>query len=354
MSSMDAGIPSAPSKPYTQSRTGGDATARADLSILIINWKSVDYLKPCLASIFREVQGIEFEVIVVDNASYDGSAELIRCEFPQVTFIQSSENLGFIRGNNLAYRYATGRNLLLLNPDTEIIGGAITIMHSYLDSLPQAGIIGCRQVNADRSIQMNCIQPFPTILNQFFDSDYLRRKFPKSHLWGMAPLFEKQPTFTEVDMVCGACLMVKRQIFEEVGLLSLDYVMYSDDLDLCYKVKKAGYKVYFTNQAEVIHHGGKSSASLKQAVSDVWIRDSMHKFLLKSRGKPYASVYKVAMASGALTRLALLAFAKLIFGRGAHSQRLAVAFTKWKRILQWAFGVTYWVKNADKAVALPE
>lgn len=321
-----------------------------DLSILIINWKSVEYLEPCLASIFRETRGIEFEVIVVDNASYDGSAELVKREFSQVVFVQSRENLGFIRGNNLAYRYGTGRNLLLLNPDTEIIGSAIPTMLSYLESLPQARIVGCRQVNADRSIQTNCIQPFPTILNQLLDSDYLRRRFPKSRLWAMSPLFDRSAAITEVDMVCGACLMVKRQVFEDVGLLSLDYLMYGDDFDLCYKVKKAGYKVYFTNRAEVIHHGGRSSASLKQALSDVWVRDSAHKFLVKSRGRWYAGFYKAAIASAALARLAILACAKPAFGRGPRAQRIAIAQTKWKRILQWGLGLNQWARRAGEQI----
>lgn len=319
-----------------------------DLSILIINWKSANYLKPCLASIFRETQGIEFEVIVVDNASYDGSAELVKREFPQVTFIQSDENLGFIRGNNLAYRHATGRNLLLLNPDTEIIGGAIPVLSACLDSLPRAGVVGCRQVNADRSIQINCIQPFPTILNQVLDTDYLRRRFPNSRLWDMKPLFDLQTAVAEVDMVCGACLMVKRQVFEEVGLLSLDYLMYCDDMDLCYKVKKAGCKVYFTNQAAVIHYGGKSAASLKQSLSDVWLRDSQHKFLAKSRGRWYAGFYRAAIASAAMVRLAILACAWLAFARGHRAERLAIATNKWKRILQWALGLAGWAMGEGK------
>jgi len=321
-----------------------------DLSILIINWKSIDYLKPCLASIFRETQSIKFEVIVVDNASYDGSAELVKREFPQVTFIQSDENLGFIRGNNLAYRHATGRNLLLLNPDTEVLGNALATMLSLLDSLPQAGVVGCRQVNADRSIQINCIQPFPTILNQVLDSDYLRRKFPRSRLWGMKPLFDRETAVAEVDMVCGACLMIKRQLFEDVGMLSLDYLMYGDDFDLCYKVKKAGYKVYFTNSAEVIHYGGKSTASWKQALSDVWVKDSTHKFLLKSRGRWYAGCYKAATASVALVRLASLGCAKLAFGGGPRGERIAIALTKWKRILLWALGLSKWAKSAGEQI----
>ena len=117
-----------------------------DLSILIVNWNSAHYLRPCLSSVFRQTRGIEFEVIVLDNASYDGSAQILKDEFPSVIFIQSAENLGFTRGNNLAFRYSTGRNVLLLNPDTEILDGAVNKMLVSLESLPGAGAIGCQML----------------------------------------------------------------------------------------------------------------------------------------------------------------------------------------------------------------
>lgn len=319
-----------------------------DLSIIIVNWNAAHYLRPCLQSVYRETKGIEFEVIVLDNASYDGSAELVRTEFPQAIFIQGEENLGFTRGNNYAYRYASGRNILLLNPDTEIVGHAITILLSYLESLPRAGAIGGRLLNSDGSIQTSCLQAFPTILNQLLDADGLKKRFPRSRLWGMKPLFRDPGHPVEVEIVCGACLMVKRDIFEQVGLLSLDYLMYGDDLDLCYRIKKAGYVVYYTGESDVIHHGGKSTASWKQSLSDVWIRDSTYKFMAKSKGRLYGAVHKWMVAVVALGRMAIMGCLLPLARSPLQKKRSSYIFMKWKRIFQWAIGLEGWAKSAGE------
>jgi len=318
-----------------------------DLSILIVNWNAVHYLKPCLASVYREVKGIEFEVLVVDNASYDGSAELIKTDFPQATFIQSDKNLGFIRGNNLLFRYAKGRNILLLNPDTEIIGDAVQKMLGYLESLSQAGAIGCRLVDAEGAVQTT-IMAFPTILNQLLDVEFLQHRFPSCSLWNLKPLYEETAVPAEVDALAGACFMIKRHVFEQVGLMSEDYLMYGDDIDLAYKVWKAGYKVYYTNQSRVIHYEGKSAESWKQGLADVWKRDSIHKFLTKSRGRWYGAGYKATMAFAAFVRLLLIAVMRLLPGDPRRKERLGLSFAKWKRLFQWAVGMKGWARRAGE------
>jgi GT2 family glycosyltransferase len=325
-----------------------------DLSILIINWNSAHYLKPCLSSVFRETKGIEYEVIVVDNASYDGSADIVKNEFPQVKFVQSDENLGFIRGNNLAFRYATGKTILLLNADTEVISGALTTLYSSLQAIPDAGVISGRLLASDGTVQLNCVQPFPTIWNQFLDSDFLRRLFPKSSLWGMTPLLERPAEPVVVEVVCGACLMIKRDLFQQVGLLSDDYLMYGDDHDLCYKVKKAGYKVYHSGQAEVIHYGGKSTESWKEALADTWIKDSANKFMVKTRGRWYGRMHKATMALQAVSRLAIISCVRMLPRDAEGKRRMAYAFAKWKGILKWAIGMKEWAKSASKEIGLSQ
>lgn len=319
-----------------------------DLSILIVNWKSARYLAGCLASVYRQVKDVEFEVLVIDNASYDGSAELVNRDFPQATFIQSDSNLGFIRGNNLLFRQARGRNILLLNPDTEIVGDAVQAMVRHLDSLPQAGAIGCRLVDAGGATQTNSIQAFPTILNQLLDSDFLMRHFPNSALWKLGPLHQTPGAPVEVDSVSGACLMVKRSVFEQVGLLSDDYVMYSDDFDLCAKVKRAGSKVYFTSPSRVIHYGGRSAAALDRGLGEVWMKDSKHRFLAKFRGRRYAALYKLSMAGAALVRLALIGVLHLLAPSASRREQLNGSLVKWRRILQWAAGAKQWAERASE------
>jgi GT2 family glycosyltransferase len=333
----------------TGQTTGGPTPV--DLSVIIINWKSVQYLGPCLRALYEHTSGIDFEVIVLDNASYDGSAELIKTEYPQVLFIQSDQNHGFTQGNNVAFRHSNGKNILLLNPDTEILGNAISNLLSCLDALPRSGAVGCRLLNSDGSIQTTCLQAFPTILNQILDVDFLKRMFPVWSLWGMRPLFRDPGTPVEVDMICGACILLKRSVFEEVGLLSPDYLMYGDDLDLCYKVKKAGYGVYYTGDAAIIHHGGKSSDSLKQGLADVWTRVAVYKFMVKAHGRVYGIFYRATLAALAALRLVLIACTRP-FGNIAERTRREATFLKWKRILQWAMGGDAWAHVAGKEAGL--
>src|SRR6185312_9935428 len=153
-------------------------TPQVELSIIIVNWRSAAFLRKCLATIYETTHAIDFETVVVDNASFDGAAEMLAAEFPQVRFVQSEKNLGFAGANNLGFRNSVGENLLLLNPDTEIIGSAIPAMLSLLRFTPDAGIIGCKLLNSDGTIQTSCVQRFPSILNQALDADYLRLKFP--------------------------------------------------------------------------------------------------------------------------------------------------------------------------------
>jgi GT2 family glycosyltransferase len=323
-----------------------------DLSILIVNWNSARYLDTCLLSVYREVKDIAFEVLVVDNASYDGSAELVKKKFPQVTFIQSDKNLGFVRANNLLFRHAQGRNILLLNPDTEVVGDAILKMLGYLESLPKAGAIGCRLLNADGSTQTSSIQAFPTLLNQLLDAEVLRRRFPGSPLWKLRPLFEDAGTPVQVDAISGACLMIKRAVFEAVGFMSDDYLMYSDDVDLSYKVHAAGYWVYHASECRVIHYGGRSTASLEQGLTDVWMRNATYQFFVKFYGRWYATLYKTVMACAALVRLLLIASMRAVAASASRRERLSRSSAKWTRTLQWALGMKGWAERGGERIGL--
>src|SRR4029077_16116528 len=146
-----------------------------DLSIIIINWNSAAFVRECLETVYAGTGELDFEVIVVDNASFDDCGQVVQAEFPAVKFLQSPANLGFAKANNLGVRAAGGRNLLFLNPDTEILGNALPKMVSFLDASPDASIVGYKLLNSDLSLQTSCVQPFPSILNQVFDAEHLRR-----------------------------------------------------------------------------------------------------------------------------------------------------------------------------------
>src|SRR5262249_2706071 len=158
---------------------------------------------------------------------------------------QSKKNLGFAGANNAAFAHSRGRNVLFLNPDTEVMGNALSVMCSALDAIPDAGGVGCTLLNSDLSLQTSCIQAFPSILNQTLDFDFLQHLFPKSTLWGMRPLYAPAGPAVTVDIISGACLMVRRITFEQVGQFSTDYFMYAEDMDLCYKFTLAGWRNYF-------------------------------------------------------------------------------------------------------------
>ena len=213
-----------------------------DLSIVIVNWNSADYLRQCLRSIHETVKNLNYEVIVIDNASFDGSEAIIKQEFPSVRFIQSNKNLGFARANNEAFKASSGHSILFLNPDTEVLGDAIEILHGQLRRLPRAGAVGPTLLNSDMTMQTSCIQPFPTICNQALDMEVLRGRFPRLKLWGMQALYSDSDIPAVVEVISGACLMVRREVFENIGMFSTDYFMYTEDIDLCYKIRTAGYK----------------------------------------------------------------------------------------------------------------
>lgn len=318
-----------------------------DLSIVIVNWRSKDYLDACLKSIFANLHGLLFEVIVIDNASYDGAGEFLAQNFPQVTFIQSGKNLGFAGANNAAFTRSQGRNILFLNPDTEIEGPALALMMKALDTQPDAGIVGARLLNSDGSLQTSCVQSFPTLWNQALDSELLRRLFPSSSLWGIQALSHPQERPIQVEVISGACLMIKREAFEKVGEFSTDYFMYSEDVDLCYKVQRAGWKNYYAGQASVIHHGGRSSsASPQSSFAVVMTRESLLRYMRLRRGRMHAALYRVTTCLAALGRLSMLGLGFVItFGkvrRGSFSSAMA----KWTSVLRWTLGLDSWVKTA--------
>ena len=313
-----------------------EARKKADLSIIIVNWNSKEYLRRCIESILLWTTNITYEIVVIDGASFDGCGEMLHECFPQVRFIQSETNVGFAKANNCAFRESRGRYILFLNPDTELISPAINIMFDFIRKTPNAGAIGCKLLNADKTVQTSCIQSFPTLLNQFLDSELLRTLWPKSPLWGNATLFDDQTRAREVDGIVGACIMVERSFFERVGRFSEEYFMYAEDLDLCYKIHKAGRINYYLSDATIIHFGGGSSEKAPSDFSVVMMRESTWRMFKKTRGNVYGVAYRVStmiMSIGRLTFLIVVYPLHLIRrSRGSWNG----SFRKWRAILIWS------------------
>lgn len=308
-----------------------------DLSIIIVNWNSADFVMDCVASIRKYTHDISYEIIVVDNASSREDAETLKNSLPNITFLRSDDNIGFARANNLGFGYSAGDYVLLLNPDTVVLGPAISIMLREMKLLPKSGVVGCKLLNTDLSVQLSSIQRFPTILNQVLDAECLLRRWPRCPLWDISPLFTDNVKVAEVDVISGACMLLRRETFKQVGMLSDDYFMYAEDVDLSYKVHRAGYTNYYVGSASIVHHGGKSSS--RQEVSS-WATTMRYKatkqLFTKTRGRVYGALYRTAMGCMALVRLLLLATTSTLGDIVLDRSSRRISARKWKVVLKWA------------------
>ena len=317
-----------------------------ELSIIIVNWKSCDFLRQCIESVYANDQGLNFEVIVVDNASHDGAKQMLAEKFPEVLYVQSDKNLGFALANNLGFEHSAGRNLLFLNPDTQVMGNALARLDSVLNSTPDAGIVGARLLNADSSLQTSCVQAFPSVWNQLLDAETLRQRFPGASIWGTQAFSELLPGFSPVEAISGACLMIKRDLFKTVGGFSSDYFMYSEDIDLCFKAMKAGLKNYYINDAVVMHYGGQSSGAKPESnFAVIMTRESVRRFFEIRRGRSQAILYQVTMGFAAICRIFLIGGVLLITGGRYRREALGNALKKWVSVLRWSIGLETWVKK---------
>jgi GT2 family glycosyltransferase len=234
-----------------------------DLSIIIVSWNVRSLLQTCLKSVEVEQGALRLEIIVVDSGSDDGSPEMVREQFPQVHLIVREDNVGFPLGNNIGLAEANGRYLLLLNPDTEVVGDALSRMVGYLDGNPDVGVVGGQLLNPDNTVQSSR-RRFPTVATAFFESTWFQPFAPKGILRRYYAEDIDDGETADVDWVKGACLMTRKTILDEVGPLDADYFMYSEELDWCKRIKMAGWRVVYFPEAKIIHYEGKSS---EQAVT---------------------------------------------------------------------------------------
>lgn len=249
-----------------------------ELSIIIVNYNTREFLENCLRSIFKSTTGLVYEVIVVDNNSTDGSLQMIRKMFPQVLLLHNKENLGFSRANNLGYSHSKGKHLLFLNSDTLILDGAIEKMLNYLQSHPQVGIVGPKILNAQHQPTRSYMR-FLDIKTLFLGSKYF--KFFDVEKYRMHFSSYDFSSVQHVPWVSGACLMVKRNIFQKAGLFDESYFLYFEDMDLCLQIQKLGYQIAYLPTAEIVHLFGGSSLGRSVQLSQVY-KNSMLLYFKKN------------------------------------------------------------------------
>lgn len=230
------------------------------LSVIIVNYNVRQFLENALTSIYRALEGIEGEVFVVDNASGDGSVDMVKSKFPRVMLIETGENAGFARANNIALKKARGEFLLLINPDTVVQEDTFRVMLQFFRDVPDAGIAGCKMLNPDGSLQLPCRRSFPTPWVAFTKIFGLSALFPRSRIFGRYNLtyLDEDETY-RVDAIGGAFMMLRRKAYEAVGGLDESFFMYGEDLDWCYRIAQAGFGVYYVHSTKIIHFKGEST-----------------------------------------------------------------------------------------------
>lgn len=239
-----------------------------DLSIIIVNWNTKNLLGRCLRSL-EEHEGTcrrpSVEVFVVDNASTDGSAVMVRAEYPRVRLIVNAENVGFARANNQGIEQSEGRYVVLLNSDTEVHPGALEAMVAFMDEHPEAAGCGPRLLNGDGSLQASC-HPMLTPGREFWRLMFLDR------IWRRATYAQQRWDLKiprRVEVIKGACLMLRREVLDEVGLLDEQYFMYTEEMDLCYRMLQAGWGLWWVPAAVVKHYG---EASTRQIAEEMYVQ----------------------------------------------------------------------------------
>lgn len=262
-----------------------------ELSIILLNYRQCGLVKQCLRGIAQAKIDLPYEVMVVDNDSRDGCASLIRSQFPDVTVLESPANLGFSGGNNLGFNHARGRFVLILNYDVAVVPGAITALVDFLRQHPRVGIVGPRLVYPDGQLQYSC-RRFPRVLTPFYRRTPLgRTPAARRELARYLMLDADHRVDGPVDWLFGACLLIRREALQQIGLFDDRFFLYFEDLDLCRRSWAAGWQVWYLPSVELVHYHAQSSAegTLLTALTNPSARHhlaSWLRYLWKYRGLP--------------------------------------------------------------------
>lgn len=268
------------------------SSARPDFSVIVVSWNTRDLLRQCLQSIVDE-PGIQIvppgeskahgsrltaEIIVVDNASDDGSPAVVRDEFPQARLIVNGGNAGFAAANNQAIAQARGRILLLLNPDAYLLPGALTGLAEFLNRRPEAAVAGPNVLNPDGSWQAAAFR-FPTLWDLFCEAVFLSVLWPRSRWLARKELggFQRDHV-REVDWVQGCAMAIRREAWDAVGPFDEGYWMYVEELDWCRRVRGLGYRIFFTPDAQVVHYGKRATARNRSGILPLGFRSHFRYF----------------------------------------------------------------------------
>ncbi len=288
-----------------------------DLSIIIVAFRNQEKLRVTLNAVFRSQTDYSYEVIVVDNDSADGTAEMLIREYPQVILIRSGNN-GFSKGNNIGFARSKGKYILALNPDTAIENNVLQECIALLDSRADIGVVGCKLIKEDGTLDLACRRSIPNLRNSFFRFTKLSFLFPKNKTFAEYNLtYGDENKEGQVGAVSGAFLMIRRSVIEKLDIFfDEDYFMYSEDIDLCLRVTRAGYKVWYYPKVMTLHYKGQSSRKVSTQ-SLYWFHKYMWVFYRKHYHKDYPFIVNWAVFAGIWSRFLFLYIAN-IFRRNPY------------------------------------
>ncbi len=284
-----------------------------DLSIIIVNYNVKEFLQNLIHSIEKATLNITKEIIVVDNASDDGSNEFIKNNFPQIKLIANNKNLGFGKANNLGLKETLGKFILLINPDTIVAEDTLEKMIEFFRKNPEAGLAGCKILNPDGTLQLACRRSFPGPWTSLTKVTGLSSLFPQSKIfarYNLTYLDENQSY--EVDAISGSFMMMRREVYEKVGGFDEQFFMYGEDLDICYRIQKAGFKVFYVHTTQIIHYKGESTKRSSLDETKVFYH-AMHLFVKKHFSSSF--LVELILRSAIVVRsvFAFIGVRKLIF-----------------------------------------
>jgi GT2 family glycosyltransferase len=265
------------------------------LTIIIVNWNTKDLLERCLHSVFSTQKNLSFKVIVVDNASSDGSVEMIKKRFPAVFLIENKQNMGFAKANNQAFKFTKNtKYVLLLNSDTVLLNKTLQVMMEFMDRNPKAGIAAPALRLPDGKFQIVGAS-YPSLITAFNYFLFLYRLSPKVFKGSFIDQrrLQKITNPIKIDWVAGTCMLVRKDVIDKAGGLDESYFMYAEDIEWCERIKKRGWEIYYFPHVEIIHHHGASS----KTVSNLWLK-SLISYMKQRNGMIRSILFRLIMAAG--------------------------------------------------------
>lgn len=271
----------------SDSRQGLSKTL-VDLSICILTLKAQALLRDCLRSIYENTNAVSFEIIVVDNNSHDGTVEMLQKEFPNVCVIVNDYNAGFTRPSNQALRASQGNYALLLNNDTIVLPRTLDRLVEFMEAHPAVGICGPKVLNRDGTLQKQCRRSFATPWDLFCYFSGLSTLFPKSRVFGRYLMtYMDEDTLHEADAISGSCMLIRREVIDQIGLLDERFFAYQEDADYCFRAKQAGWKIYYFPGAQIVHYAGMGGSRAEPYRSIVEWHKSYFQYYRKNLAARY-------------------------------------------------------------------